>query len=78
MIKDEVREFLSKRGVVLQDFEATETFSVIDSMGFLELLNTLEENHNRELDLGAFDPDEFRTLGRFCALVESLEKNEKH
>lgn len=72
MIKDEVKEFLKNKGISLQDFEATQTFSVIDSMGFLELLNALEENHNIELDLGAFDPDEFSTLGQFCALVESL------
>lgn len=72
MIKDEVIKFLEQKGKNIADFENTQTFDVIDSMGFLELLNTLEESHSVELDLGEFDPDEFSTLKGFVCLVESL------
>lgn len=41
----------------------------IDSMGFLELLNTLEENLGIDLDLSDYDPLEFSTqkgLAKIC------------
>ena len=44
-------------------------------MSFLELLSLLEEELEIELDLSAFDPEEFNTLGKFCAIIESLKES---
>ncbi len=72
MIEQEILEFLQEKGITFEgDLQSKNTFEVIDSMGFLELLNFLEHRTGAELDLSALDLEDFVTLG---GLVESIEK----
>lgn len=72
MIKQEILGFLGEKGIALEgDLQSANTFEIIDSMGFLELLNFLEQRTGAELDLSALDLEDFATLG---GLIESLEK----
>ncbi|TLD83460.1 hypothetical protein LS70_004670 [Helicobacter sp. MIT 11-5569] len=77
MLKKRIFEFLKDKNPTLNvgDFENLPLFSAesLDSMSFLELLSTLEEELGIELDLSEFDPDEFSTFGKFCKIVESLK-----
>jgi len=43
---------------------------LIDSMGFVELVGSFEDNFDYEIDLDEYDPGEFTTLGGFlrCAI----------
>lgn len=73
MLKNRILEFLKVKNPTLntENFEDFPLFSALDSMGFLELLSVLET----ELDLSEFDPEEFSTLGKFCAIIESLKES---
>ena len=72
MIQQMLLEFLREKGIAFDsDLQSANTFEVIDSMGFLELLNFLEQRTGTELDLSALDLEDFATLG---GLVKSIEK----
>ena len=72
MIQQMLLEFLGEKGIAFDsDFQSANTFEVIDSMGFLELLNFLEQRKGVELDFSDFDLEDFATLG---GLVKSIEK----
>ena len=72
MIEQEILEFLGEKGIAFEgEIQSANTFEVIDSMGFLELLNFLEQRTGTELDLSALDLEDFATLG---GLVKSIEK----
>lgn len=72
MIQQMLLEFLGEKGIAFDsDLQSANTFEVIDSMGFLELLNFLEQRTGAELDLSALDLEDFATLG---GLVKSIEK----
>ena len=43
---------------------------VIDSLGLIEIINTLEERYGTELDFEDIDPDDITVLGPFCRHVE--------
>lgn len=72
MIQQMLLEFLGEKGITLDgNLEEINTFEVIDSMGFLELLNFLEQRKGVELDFSDLDLEDFATLG---GLVKSIEK----
>ena len=72
MIQQMLLEFLGEKGIAFDsDLQSANTFEVIDSMGFLELLNFLEQRTGTELDLSTLDLEDFATLG---VLVKSIEK----
>ena len=72
MIQQMLLEFFGEKGIAFDsDLQSANTFEVIDSMGFLELLNFLEQRTGTELDLSALDLEDFATLG---GLVKSIEK----
>ncbi|MCI5968918.1 phosphopantetheine-binding protein [Helicobacter sp.] len=77
MLKNRILEFLKVKNPALntENFEDLPLFSALDSMGFLELLSALETELEIELDLSEFDPEEFSTLGKFCAIIESLKES---
>ncbi len=72
MIQQMLLEFFGEKGIAFEgEIQSANTFEVIDSMGFLELLNFLEQRTGTELDLSALDLEDFATLG---GLVKSIEK----
>ncbi len=78
MIKQEILDFLNTKGILLRNnIEQTNTFDVLDSMGFLELLSYLEQKHDAEIDLSEFDVEEFSCFAGLIGLIESMVKETK-
>ncbi|WP_299549890.1 phosphopantetheine-binding protein [uncultured Helicobacter sp.] len=77
MLKNRILEFLKEKNPSLntENFDDLPLFNALDSMGFLELLSVLEGELEIELDLSEFDPEEFSTLGKFCAIIKSLKES---
>jgi acyl carrier protein len=46
---------------------------VIDSLGIAELITFLEKEYGIQVDDGDLDPENFRTVGKIVAFVESKE-----
>ncbi len=76
MIQQVLLEFLQEKGITSHcDLKEVNTFEIIDSMGFLELLNFLEQRTGAELDLiSTFDLDDFATLDGLITTIDKVLK----
>lgn len=73
MIQQTLLEFLQEKGITPHcDLKEANTFEIIDSMGFLELLNFLEQRTGAELDFSAFDLDDFATLEGLITTIDKI------
>lgn len=75
MIQQVLLEFLQEKGITPHyNLKEVNTFEIIDSMGFLELLNFLEQRTGVELDFSAFDLDDFATLEGLITTIDKVLK----
>ncbi|MBD5164694.1 hypothetical protein [Helicobacter sp.] len=71
MIQQALLEFLQEKGITPHsNLKEVNTFEIIDSMGFLELLNFLEQRTGAELDFSTFDLEDFATLEGLIATID--------
>lgn len=51
--------------------------NIIDSLAFIELISTLEDEFNIEIQPTQVDPNIWRSVDKISKLVEQLQKNDK-
>lgn len=50
--------------------------NILDSLGFIELINALENEFNIEIQPTQIDPNTWRSVDRIIELVKKIKKNE--
>lgn len=78
-ILDTIEQRMLTMGIDVNDVDDNfQLTSILDSLGFLELIAEIEEKFAVTIDLESVDPHRFTKLGGFLECITEGDRNEEH